>query len=159
MKRTGNVISTNKAPVPANIGLQIAPKHKVVVIGDSHGRGCSSEINSKLKSKGILTYGVVKPGMCLQHITESAKQDIQNLTKNDAVVVWGGANDIAKRNTDMGQRHLSKFVNANNHTNIVVISAPHRYDLEESSCVNTEVERYNRLLKKRMKPNTHVTVM
>jgi len=37
-----------------------------------------------------------------------------------------------------------------NHTNAVQMSAPHRYDLISNSCVNNEVEKFNRNLHKRL---------
>ena len=32
----------------------------------------------------------------------------------------------------------------NNHTNIILLSVPHRHDLSEWSCVNSEVVAFNR---------------
>lgn len=46
----------------------------------------------------------------------------------------------------------------NRHTNII-LSAPHRYDLPEWSCVNCEVQSFNRKLMKLMKPFEHVNVV
>ena len=39
------------------------------------------------------------------------------------------------------------------------MSAPHRHDMDKSSCINGEVERLNRLLKKRMKIHDHVRII
>jgi len=43
-------------------------------------------------------------------------------------------------------------------TNIVLINAPHRHDLIPDSCVNKEVAKFNRQLKKivRLYPNVHL---
>jgi hypothetical protein len=38
----------------------------------------------------------VKPGSRLEEITNLARKEIDELTKKDMVVIWGGANDIAK---------------------------------------------------------------
>jgi hypothetical protein len=43
--------------------------------------------------------------------------------------------------------------------NIVVMSAPPRYDLIPSSCVNNEVDRFNRQLKKKMKTFNNVKIL
>lgn len=145
--------------VTSKTKVSTTPKHKVVVIGDSHARGCASEINSNLRSKETCAYGVVKPGMCMENITKSATQEIKTMTKKDVVVIWGGTNDIGKDCTDNGQRHLESFVCNNNHTNVIVMSAPHRHDLPKMSCVNSEVVTYNRKLRKRMKIHDHVTVI
>ena len=131
--------------------LQKNNKHKVIVIGDSHARGCASKLNAKLNTewKATLAYGVVKPGMGLEKIVDSATKEISALEKKDTVVVWGGTNDIARNNTDEGQKHIIDFVDKNRHTNIIVMSVPHRHDLINTSCVNTEVSRFNRKLKKK----------
>jgi hypothetical protein len=50
------------------------------------------------------------------------------------------------------------FVKTDNYTNFILIDVPHRYDLEQISCVNKEVEKYNRRIRKHMKvfENTEV---
>jgi hypothetical protein len=50
-------------------------------------------------------------------------------------------------------------VKVNSHTNIILMSVPHRHDLPEWSCVNSEVEAFNRKLVKLMKPHKHVFVV
>jgi hypothetical protein len=57
-------------------------------------------------------------------LTNSAKGSISTLTKNDVLVIWGGANDVAKNNTKEGLRLISNFVRTNNHTNIVLLCLP-----------------------------------
>ncbi|KAJ4434266.1 hypothetical protein ANN_22818 [Periplaneta americana] len=104
-------------------------KHKILVIGDSHARGCASEL----------------------------RRDEENDQK-DTVVIWGGSNDIARNNTDNGLRHLQQFVERNDQTNIIVMNALHRHDLPTTSCVNSEVVNFNRKLKKRLKVYNHVKV-
>ena len=51
-------------------------KCKVIVIRDSHSRGCASELNAKYNTqrKATLAYGTVKPGMGLEKIVDSAKK-------------------------------------------------------------------------------------
>jgi hypothetical protein len=41
-------------------------------------------------------------------------------------------------------------------TNIIVVTAPHRHDLQETSCVNKEVEAFNRKLHKIIKAADNV---
>ena len=54
------------------------------VIGDSHAGGCASELNAKLNTqqKATLGYGIVKPGMGLEEIVDSAKNEINILEKD-----------------------------------------------------------------------------
>jgi hypothetical protein len=58
----------------------------------------------------------------------------------------GGTNDIAKNNSTVGMRHLLNFVINATHTNVIVMSAPHGHDLMSDSCVNKEIEKFNRKL-------------
>jgi len=41
---------------------------------------------------------------------------------------------------------------------VIIINAPHRFDLEESSCVNKEAEIFNRKLKRIKKRYNHTEV-
>jgi hypothetical protein len=75
------------------------------------------------------------------------------------IVFWGGTNDVSKNNSQDGLKHITNFVKVNNHTNIILMSAPQRHDLSERSCVNSEVNAFNRKLVKLMKPYKHVIVV
>jgi len=57
-----------------------------------------------------------------------------------------GSNDIARNNSTAGMKHLLEFVTNADHTNVILISAPHRNNLMSNSCVNVEVEKFNRKL-------------
>jgi hypothetical protein len=88
----------------------------------------------------------------------SAKTDIQHLSKQDVVVVRGAPKNVGKNETKNSINCIQKFVKTNNHTNFTQIDARHRYDLEQISCVNKEVDKYNRRIQKHMKvfENTEV---
>lgn len=47
-------------------------------------------------------------------------------------------------------KHILELVMNATHTNVILMSAPHRYDLMGTSCVNHEIENFNRKLKKWM---------
>jgi UDP-glucose 6-dehydrogenase len=85
--------------------------------------------------------------------------DIKQLRSKDVTVLWDGANDVYRNNSQDALKHITSFVNANSHTNIIILCVPHRHDLPEWSCVNKEVEAFNRKLVKLMKPYKHVTVV
>jgi hypothetical protein len=53
---------------------------------------------------------------------------------------------------------MSNFVNDNKDVNIVLINSPHRHDLI-SSCVNNEVLKVNRQVKKIMKIHSNVQLL
>jgi hypothetical protein len=75
------------------------------------------------------------------------------------VILCGGANDVAKNNAKMALNHISNFVKLNNHTNIIVTNLPHRFDLIQHSCVNSEIRSFNRKLMKSLKPFNHVSML
>jgi len=47
--------------------------------------------------------------------------------------------------------YISKFVKQTKHTNIIIVGAPKVQDVSTTSCVNTDVTTYNRILHKMMK--------
>jgi hypothetical protein len=51
------------------------------------------------------------------------------------------------------------FVRNNTHTNIILMSVPHRHDLVSWLCINNERDVFNRKLEKIMKYHKHVTVV
>lgn len=64
------------------------------------------------------------------------------MTKKD-VVVWGGTKEVGRNEATKGLSQLNDFARENNHTNIIQISVPHRFDLHVNSCVNKELEVFN----------------
>lgn len=109
--------------------------------------------------KNFEVSGLVKPGASAEILANSAMSDIANLTKSDVVVFCGGSNDVSQNNAKIALKHISNFVNVNNNTNIILLSAPHRHDLMESSCVNNEIRSFNMKLMKHVKTINHTTVL
>ena len=68
----------------------------MIVISNSHARGCVAEIKSNL-DEDFEVQGFVNPGTGLNTIITSAKRDIQQLSKQDVVVVWGGSKYVEKK--------------------------------------------------------------
>jgi len=56
----------------------------------------------------------------------------------------------------MGLSFIFQFVKNTEHTNVTIIGAPHRFDLEASSCVNKEINAFNRKSNK-IKPYEHTS--
>jgi hypothetical protein len=90
----------------------------------------------------------VNPGSGMKYIKDTSKVKLQQLSKED--VGGGGSNDIAKNNPTVGMRHLLDFVINATHTDVIVMSAPHRHDLMSNSCVSKEREKFNRKLRLRL---------
>jgi len=68
-------------------------RSKILIIGDSHARGCGAELLNSL-GKTLEVMGAVMPGSSLEHITRSARREVSQLHHDDGVVILGGANDI-----------------------------------------------------------------
>lgn len=93
----------------------------------------------------------MKPGAKLEEIVTPPINTTTKLTKKDVVVVWGGTRGIGRNEAKKALQQISNFVQNHNQTNAIVMSAPHRYDLDFDSCINKEVTVYNRKLKKHLK--------
>jgi hypothetical protein len=61
-------------------------KHKIVIIGDSHGRECASKISYNLDSD-FEVQGIIKPNSDLMAITNTVKEEVNLLTKDDVLVI------------------------------------------------------------------------
>jgi hypothetical protein len=85
-------------------------QHKIMVLGDSHARGCATEVNHLLKNSFEVP-GFVNPGSRMKYMKNTSKVKLQQLTKNDVVVLCGGSNDIVKNNSTVGMRHLLRICN------------------------------------------------
>jgi hypoxanthine phosphoribosyltransferase len=94
----------------------------------------------------------------MNEITSTAREEIRSLQGDDVIFVWGGVNDTGK-NMKGALKYVTKFVNDNKDINIVLVNSPHRHDLIPASCVNKEVLKYNRQVKKVMKPQSNVKLL
>jgi hypothetical protein len=117
-----------------------------------------AEISNNL-GKNFKVTGTVIPGSRLENITNLADGEINTLGKSDAVIVIGGANEVNKNETNIGLKHLRQLVENSRNTNIMVVTAPHRYDLQDSACVNKEIVVFNRKLHKMVKTADNVKIL
>lgn len=72
------------------------------------------------------------------------------------MIIWGGGNGINKNEANTGLKQLQKYVTSRHNTNIMIVTAPHRHDLQVTTCVNKEIEVFNRILQKMMKITDNV---
>jgi hypothetical protein len=131
--------------------------HKVAIIGDSHFRGISLRVNFRSANTEVI--GVVKPGASVENIVNSTVTDLENLTKNDVIVFNGGSYDMNKNNMNLALSQITKFIQDNNKTNVIIWCIPHRYDLPDFSCVNREIQVFNRTLVKIVKLFKHTRIL
>ena len=79
-------------------------------MGDSHIKGHASELLNQVDKKFEVT-GMLMTGARLQNIVQLCKQEVNSLTRDDMVILWGGSNDVANNETMNGLSHLKKFTN------------------------------------------------
>ena len=82
--------------------------NKILIIGDSHAKGCAAEL-STLIGKTLEVMCTVMPGFRLEHITCLAYREISQRHCDDFVIIWGGANDINRNESNTDLRHIRKF--------------------------------------------------
>jgi hypothetical protein len=75
------------------------------------------------------------------------------------VISWTGANDISRNNSKEALKNLSYFMSANDKVNMILINSLPRHDLMPTSCVNKEVNKFNRQLMKIVKLHGNVKLL
>jgi len=77
------------------------------------------------------------PGLRLHNVMKLSKNEIAGFSNIDAVIIWGGPNDINRNKTMNGLKYLNDFVNQRKNMNVMIVTAPHRHDLLITSCLKT----------------------
>ena len=122
--------------------------HKVILIGESHARDRAGKKSDYLGNAYEVTR-YVHPSIGLEVITNSAKKEIAHMMQKDEVILCEGVNNISKNESIRGLKSVTQFVQNRRNTNVITMNTPHRFDLEESSCVNKEIKVLKRKLKKK----------
>jgi hypothetical protein len=104
-------------------------KNKIIILGDCHTRGCVHEVQHNLWHD-FAFQGIVKPGANMEIIVNTSSADTGKLTKKNVVVGCGGARGVGRNETVKGLYLIKSFVENNKQTNVIVMSAPYRHDLE-----------------------------
>jgi hypothetical protein len=68
--------------------------------------------------------GFVKPNTAVMILVDTAKKEINKLTKEDMVIICRGTN-IPRNASSKGLAHIMKFFTENQHTNSILINAPY----------------------------------
>ena len=89
----------------------------------------------------------------------SASEIIRSLSHDDLVVVCSGTNDYELNDFSLTFRNIKHYLTTNNHTNIVLMKFPFRYDLTNSLSVNDNISVPNRRLQKLTKAFHHSTFL
>jgi hypothetical protein len=131
--------------------VQQPKSNKILIIGDSHARSCAVSLLREHSESFELT-GNVMPGAGLHNVMQAAKNEIGRLNRKDCIIIWSGSKDINRNETSIGLKYIKNLLVQNQHTNIIIIPALHRHDLVMSSCINNEIQIFNRKLSKMTNP-------
>jgi len=153
-------IRVYNSPYTVNVQQQISIKHsaKVAIVSNSHLKGCTMEINNHLGDTFRIT-GWTKPGALAEELLDKPIMDLVDLNKQDVVVISAGENDLYMNNCSVALLKITKFIQNNCNTNMIIYGVPHRYDLAEYSCVNRAIGAFNCKLKKVATLFKHVTLL
>lgn len=89
----------------------------------------------KLLGENFKVQSFLKPGAQLKHITSSIKQDVEDFTFRDYVILLGGMNDT---NPYDFCTQLNICLNLMSHTNVIISEVPHNRYLREQK-LNYEI--------------------
>lgn len=121
--------------------------NQINIYSDSHGRGIASSVLDSGINNAKVT-GSVKPGSKFKNICSGIKNDCANHSLNDFVVFIGGANDIFCNEATNFVKKLIFMIQVLHYTNVIVTSIPLRHDLPSWSCVNNEITKTNKIIKR-----------
>jgi len=142
LRETINVLNREKC--------SLSKKHKVILIGDSKIKGYACNLKSLL-SDNYNFFSTVKPGSTTNELKESAKEEVGKLSLNDVIILCSGTNDYEPNKFSLTFHNIMNFIKSNDHTNIILMNVPSRYDLPNSISVNRNISALNRKLQKLVK--------
>ena len=151
-------ISPHELRVKKTLKPPTVGKRNIIIVGDSHARGMAGELLHHLNHRHRII-GLVKPNANLTEVLKSASKDLNKLTKADTLIRFGGSNDFANK---VHRRNLTSLVNFlvdSQHTNIILLDVPLRYDIGIGSPVNEQIIGYNKQLHKITERYKHVIMV
>ena len=101
----------------------------------------------------------MKPGSNTDSLIGIVKGEVGKLTMNDFLKICSGTNDIDKNHSRNAFKNITDFITSVNHTNIILIGVPHRYDVTNDSHVNSKIRTLNCQLQKLAKICNHVNII
>jgi hypothetical protein len=88
-------------------------------------------------------------------LTASATEVIRSLSHDDLVIVCSGTNDYNLNGFSLTFRNIKHYIMTHNHTNILLLKVPFRYDLPNTLSINENISILNRRLHKLTKAFPH----
>jgi lysophospholipase L1-like esterase len=129
-------------------------------LGDSHLIGTATLITNNLDGK-YKVCSLTQPGAGIKQIVVSQEETLNNLGKNDEIVINGGTNDIEVANVKVNGilNLMVRFVQKYSNTNVVPVIIPHRHDLWKHDKRNLYIQTYNNKLKNISNIFQHVSLV
>jgi len=124
----------------------LSKKHRIILIVDSNNKGYVCNLKTLLINNNEL-YSVVKPGSSTSELNELAKEEDSQLPHDGLKVICSGSNDCKLNEFSSTFQNITNFIKTNNHIIIILINVPFRYDLPNSTYVNSSISILNRKLK------------
>ena len=125
-------------------------RKKMIIIGDSYVLGFASELTQRLGTRYKII-GYVKPNVEVSELIDTAKDEVSELTGKDIVIFCGGANNMDRNTAGKGLSQVINFLRTNQHTNIIFISIPYRFDQKIRLSMNEDIRNYNTKLNRLIK--------
>jgi hypothetical protein len=101
---------------------------------------------------------VIKPGCGTESISRSVKEELDNLTTNNFLIISTVSNDISGDDSRLAFKNIVNYSKIVKHTNVILIGAPFRYDTSDCSHLNNSINLFNNKLSKLAKTFSHVTI-
>jgi lysophospholipase L1-like esterase len=135
----------------------------VKIIGDSHLKGLAINLKQHLNSQFDVS-SIIKPGAKTNQLLENQQGELKTLGKKDFLIVSTGTNDLDNPKTNINNiiTPLMTFIKEFECTNIIIVNAPTRYDLEHDSVATSKrrkTVRYNEKLYRLLKSYSHVSIV
>jgi RNase H-fold protein (predicted Holliday junction resolvase) len=87
------------------------------------------------------------------------RQEIMKLNHDDILIICSGTNDLVINKTTLAFQDISNMVTKNNHTNIILVNIPYRYDMANTYTVKDGIEKFNKRLEKLTKISPHASFL
>lgn len=138
-----------------NNELPTLSKHRIILLGDSHLRGYARSLQSIVNNDYDIL-GIVKPGSCSDVLKESNAEGLTQCSPNDQILINIGTNDYELDGLVNTYQNIRNFLMHHNHTNILLMSIPFRFDLPNHNEVNNKILTLNNKLEKLVRILPHV---
>ena len=84
---------------------------------------------------------------------------LKKLNQDDILIICCGTNNLVINKSTLAFQNISNMITKNNHTNIIPVNIPYRYDMANTNTVHEGTEKFNKKLKKFIKASPHASFL